>query len=96
MQSHNQTPDPVPPGYLRSLIKRAGISQAQAAKIAHVLPQTLRRWLLDPSRSTYRAPPWAAVEMIRMRTECDTQKAPVIESHSPANPPAKTTKTPRK
>lgn len=92
-----KTPDPVPPGYLRDLIESAGITQGQAARIAHVLPQTLRRWLLDPSRPTYRAPPWAVVELIRQALfiRCHTPKKPADESRLNPSPISKTSKTPK-
>jgi DNA-binding XRE family transcriptional regulator len=60
-----ETPDPIPSGYLRSLIEGAGITQGEAARLVHVLPQTMRRWLTDGY--SHRDPPWAAVELLRIK-----------------------------
>ena len=58
-----QTPDPIPRNYLRSVILRGGLTQAEAAEILHVSPQTVRRWLTDGA--SRRAAPWASVELLR-------------------------------
>ena len=60
-----ETPDPIPTGYLRSLIKGAEITQGEAARILHVDPVTVRRWLLDEGPNS-RAAPWA-VELLRLK-----------------------------
>ena len=59
------TPDPVPPDYLRSLIDGAGITQGEAARLLHVDPATLRRWVSPPSTASHRECPWAAAELLR-------------------------------
>ncbi len=60
-----ETPDPIPAGYLRSLIEGAQVTQGDAARLLHVPATTLRRWLTDGS--SHRDPPWAAVELLRIK-----------------------------
>jgi hypothetical protein len=64
-----ETPDPVPPQYLRGLIASAGITQGNAAKLLHVDPTTLRKWLAPPTAASHRACPWAAAELLRRIAE---------------------------
>ena len=64
-----QAPDPVTSEYLRGLIASAGITQGSAARLLHVDPTTLRKWLSPPTAASHRACPWAAAELLRRITE---------------------------
>ena len=58
------TPDPVPAAWLQALVEAGGITQGEAARLVHVLPQSLRRWVMDGGPGA-RACPWAAAELLR-------------------------------
>jgi len=56
----SSTPDPVTVYWLRALIRAAGLTQGEAARLLHVHPQTMRRWATGA-----REIPWAPVELLR-------------------------------
>lgn len=58
-QHHN--PDPA---YLRDLIKRAGISQREAARRLGVEDTTVRRWLASPPRAVCPYSAQVALELL--------------------------------
>ena len=61
----DQAPDPVPQEWLRSLIEGAGITQGEAARLLHVSPQVMRRWVAPDDASMARSCPWPAAELLR-------------------------------
>lgn len=61
----DEAPDPVPHEWLRSLIEGAGITQGEAARLLHVSPQVVRRWVAPPDASMARPCPWPAAELLR-------------------------------
>lgn len=48
---------------LRTMIKSAGITQGEAARLLGVAPRTLRGWLESGQRR--RQVPWSSVELLR-------------------------------
>jgi hypothetical protein len=59
------TPDPVPWVWLRDLIQAGDITQGEAARLLHVSPQVVRRWVAPPEASMARPCPWPAAELLR-------------------------------
>jgi hypothetical protein len=50
---------------LRQLLESNGISQLAAARALFVDGRTVRRWLADPGCESFRAVPFASLELLR-------------------------------
>lgn len=65
-----RVPFPIPHGLIREILATAGMTQAAAARAINVRRDHFRRWVMDPSKKSYRKPDWAAIELLRRMILC--------------------------